>query len=353
MATPFHQQPIAFALGLLALIFGGFVVIGGPIQVMNLAFGVWFTELVVFFGLAYAALSMLGVNPVRETGLDSTTPKAVALGFLVGLVNYLAWAIPLMGGVQRVMPKWVLELFDGSQIFHNLNGAELVVVVLGLGFAAPFGEEFFFRGVIQHALGLKLPTPTAIVITALIFSAFHLDPVGFLARFELGVVFGLLAWRSGSIWPGLAAHAANNLVASALFFVSGDEPEGEVPLLALLGCLVVGNVLLALIVRFTSGAYASPRPAEETNQPRHGVIPALLPWVLATAVGVGAVLLFDFNGVQLRFYETAHPLPHSVKTDALIEQRRQARKGLISLEEYERAYDALKPDSSSDGQRKE
>ena len=27
---------------------------------------------------------------------------------------------------------------------------------------------------------------TIIVITALIFSAFHLDPVGFLARFELG-----------------------------------------------------------------------------------------------------------------------------------------------------------------------
>jgi membrane protease YdiL (CAAX protease family) len=331
---------------LLALIFGAFALIGGPIQVMNLAFGVWFTELVVFFGLAYAALSMLGVDPVRETALDSTTPKALALGFLVGLVNYLAWAIPLMGAVQRMMPKWVLELFDGSQIFHNLGGLELVVVVLGLGFAAPFGEEFFFRGVIQHALGLRLAPPSAIVITALIFSAFHLDPVGFLARFELGVVFGLLAWRSGSIWPGLAAHAANNLVASALFFVSGgDEPEGEVPLLALAGCLVVGNVLLALIVRFTAGAYASPRPAAVTNQPRRAVIPALLPWALAGAVGVAAVLLFDLNGVKLRFYETAHPLPHGLKTEALSDLRQKARKGLISLDDYEQAYEALRPDA--------
>ena len=59
------------------------------------------------------------------------------------------------------------------------------------------------------------PTARAgLVTTAFVFSAFHLDPVGFLARFELGLLFGLFFFRTGSLWPGIAAHAANNLVST-------------------------------------------------------------------------------------------------------------------------------------------
>src|SRR5438876_139597 len=64
------------------------------------------------------------------------------------------------------------------------------------------------------------------VFVAAVFSAFHLDPVGFVSRFELGLLFGVLYWRLGSLWPGVMAHAANNITSTALFLMArsqGDE----------------------------------------------------------------------------------------------------------------------------------
>ena len=343
----FHREPLIAAAVLCALVLGAFVIIGSPVQLLNLAAGVWFTELVIFCGLSFALLQVFGSDPVRETGLDSTTPRAVVLGFALGLVNYLAWAIPLMAGVEKVLPKWLLEVFNGAQIFKHLSGVELVLVVAGLGLAAPFAEEFFFRGVVQKALSARLPPPRAIVVTALIFSAFHLDPVGFLARFELGVLFGLLAWRSGSIWPGVAAHAANNLLATALFFASSEQSaDTDVPVWALLACLAGGNLLLIGLARFSFGKLRSPRPAERHDVPPLSVARAAAPWLLASLVILGLAAGLDWRGAELRLFELANPPPKMSGLKAALEDpaleplRVKARRGEVPMEAYFDAWRA-------------
>jgi membrane protease YdiL (CAAX protease family) len=341
---------VTVALILTVLVFGTFVAAGSPVQLANLAVGVWFTEVLCFLGLPFAALQVLGRDPVRETALDSTTLRAVGLAFLVGCANYLAWAVPLMAAMQAVLPRKVLELFDGSKVFEHQSGPELGALVLGLSLAAPFCEEFFFRGVLQRALMKKLEPSMAVVLSALIFSAFHLDPVGFLARFELGVVFGLLAWRSGSIWPGIAAHAANNLMASALFLSStGKHDDGPMEWKVLLGLLVGGNVLLALAIKLAEGRLGSPRPGSDEGREPVFFVRAALPWVVAGTITVGALLALDWRGVQLRLYEQLNPLPKKIATDPDLEAlRKKARSGEVPLNDYYEARQLAAPPKSEE-----
>ncbi len=326
---------LAFAWLVAAALFVTFVSVGSVVQLANLALGVWFTEVVVFFGISVVALRAHARDPWRATGFDSATARSLGLGFALGLVNYLAWAAPLMALSQKIFPKKILELFDGSQIFQHQSRPELVLIVLGVGLAAPVCEEFFFRGVFQRALMTKLEPSVAIVVTALLFSAFHLDPVGFLARFELGVVFGLLAWRSGSVWPGIAAHAANNLLASLLFALADkSKPDEEIPWLVLLGLCVGGNILLFALSRLAAGRLEVPRPAQSVVIEPVGVVRGAAPWVLGSAAAIGVMLLVDWRGAALKVGENVMPVGKQPANAALEAMRERARAGEVPLQAY-------------------
>jgi membrane protease YdiL (CAAX protease family) len=335
LPTPMLTLPTrvaTLALGVLA----AFVTVGGVAQSLNLAWGLWFAEVFLFFGVPWVVLSRWGVDPARLSGLDTGTGRAVAFGFVVGALNYAAWAVPLMAAAQAVFPTRLVELFDSSTIFKHQSPLEIGVLLAGVGLAAPVCEELFFRGAVLRGLMARLPPPTAIVVTALVFAAFHLDPVGFLARFEMGVVFGLLAWRSGSLWPAIAAHAANNLVSSAIFLVAGKDADGDLPWWIPLLLLVVGNALLVAAVRFGAHVLASPRPAEFVLRPAQSVVRLVAPWLGAAIVLVAGLLLVDLRGARLGLIDASHPLPREQRKDeALWKLRAEARRGEASIEAYE------------------
>jgi membrane protease YdiL (CAAX protease family) len=331
----------ALSLGVLA----AFVTVGGVAQSLNLAWGLWFAEVFLFFGVPWVALSLWGVDPARLSGLDTGTGRAVGFGFAVGALNYAAWAVPLMAAAQGVFPKRLVELFDSSTIFKHQTPLEIAVLLAGVGLAAPVCEELFFRGAIQRGLMARLPPPTAIVVTALVFAAFHLDPVGFLARFEMGVVFGLLAWRSGSLWPSIAAHAANNLVSSAIFLAAGKDADRDMPWWVPLVMLAVGNALLVAVVRFGSQWLTSPRPAEVVLRPAKAWPRLIAPWLGAAVVLVAGLLLVDLRGARLGLIDAMHPLARDQRKDeGLWKLRAEARRGEATIEEYEAYREKLGKD---------
>ena len=62
---------------------------------------------------------------------------------------------------------------------------------------APVAEETVFRGVLFPALRQRMSLRGALFLQAALFSFIHIDPVGFVPRFLLGVVFGQLALFTG------------------------------------------------------------------------------------------------------------------------------------------------------------
>lgn len=94
---------------------------------------------------------------------------------------------------------------------HGWGQVILLLVVLGAG--SPIVEELFFRGLVLRALLGRMPTAVAIVVTALLFGLAHFEAIQFAGLAVFGAVLGLLAWWTGRLGPGIAAHAAFNVSA--------------------------------------------------------------------------------------------------------------------------------------------
>jgi membrane protease YdiL (CAAX protease family) len=73
------------------------------------------------------------------------------------------------------------------------------------------GEELIFRGLFQRLFTEWLRSPhVAIWLTAILFSAIHLQFYGFLPRLVLGLILGYLFYFSGSLWLPIFAHFLQN-----------------------------------------------------------------------------------------------------------------------------------------------
>jgi hypothetical protein len=186
-----------------------------------------------------------------------------------------------------------------------------------------------------------------ILLTALIFSVFHLDPVGFLARVELGVLFGALVLKTGTIWPGVMAHAANNLVSSAIYLASrNSSPSGSDPRWQMVAALAVAGVAWMFGLFYLMGRRPSLAPPVDDDSapamPPRGLLALVRPWFIAAVASIGALLLLDRRGVQLTLYDLAHGLPAidasssagKQERDELRTLRMRARRGEVPLDLY-------------------
>jgi len=353
-ATPGVIAGIAALLGLVL-----FSTLGFLSQALNVGFGLWFTELFIFLAVPWVLLRFSGRDPARYVGLGQLPWRAAAFGFLLGTVNFFAVVVPLQFVAQSLAPQWLRDLFDASQIFKNQTPVELALIVGGVGIAAPLCEETFFRGVIQRGLMPPNLRPVrAVVVTAIIFSAFHMDPLGFLARLELGALFGYLFLRTGSLWPGIAAHAANNLVSTLLYFafrnLGAKEPEPEaaqILLLASAGVAVLA-ALLWLPQRFASLLPEKPLDDAASGAPPRSLARTTAPWFAAACVSVALLVGVDSRGLSLTYYDLRYQLPalkgdpsaeRKKERDELDQLRKRARRGEVPVKDYAQRRRALSP----------
>ena len=108
------------------------------------------------------------------------------------------------------------------------NNFEYLIGIIAIAIIPGFCEEYFFRGVLQKNLNLLLKNAhIAILLSSLLFSAFHLQFYGFFPRFFLGVFFGYLFYWSGSLMYPVIAHALNNFLSLTVFYAAISGIFGE------------------------------------------------------------------------------------------------------------------------------
>ncbi len=142
-----------------------------------------------------------------------------------GLVRTLIIAVLLIGGglafnyayETYVVPDVKLQeqlrmLF--AAIPDTLPNTILLLVAAAL--FAPVVEELLFRGLLQNALSDKLPIWAAILISAVVFGAVHMDYYALPVLVGMGIVFGVLYHLTGSLRVTILAHMINNSAALLL-----------------------------------------------------------------------------------------------------------------------------------------
>ena len=130
-----------------------------------------------------------------------------------------------------------------------------------VAFLPAIGEELLFRGVIQKIFTrMTRNHHWGIWISAILFSAMHVQFFGFIPRMVLGAVFGYLLVWSGSMWLPMLGHFLNNAIAvTAMFLVNngtigeGVEDYGSTSYYAATISLVIIAALLYLIKRENAG----------------------------------------------------------------------------------------------------
>lgn len=134
--------------------------------------------------------------------------------FLEGMEN---WLVQREETVQGLTEKFLVA-DTSSDLFLNL----FMIAVL-----PAIGEEFVFRGIVQK-LFLKWSRNVhfAVIISAFIFSAMHIQFYGLLPRFFLGLLFGYFLVWSGSIWLPVLGHFVNNATAVVYYYFVQQQAEG-------------------------------------------------------------------------------------------------------------------------------
>ena len=104
---------------------------------------------------------------------------------------------------------------------------------------APLGEEIVFRGYWLQRLQAWWGSVAALIVSSLLFALAHswaaTEGAGVLV-IQTFVMGGVLAWlrmASGSIWPAVFAHAANNALAISVLMICLNNPA--------LGCAFTGE----------------------------------------------------------------------------------------------------------------
>jgi uncharacterized protein len=135
-------------------------------------------------------------------------------------------------------------------------GGVLVIAIL-----PALGEELVFRGYLQPAFQRATKNPhVAIWLSAILFSALHLQFYGFIPRVLLGAVFGYLYLWSGNLLIPMFAHFVNNFLAVTMIYSGLSDLPGmelEEPT-AMPWYLVV--ITTAVFVSLTYMFYKSRRP---------------------------------------------------------------------------------------------
>lgn len=140
------------------------------------------------------------------------------------------------------LPNLVEEEFD--MILRDRYGYFVV------GLLVPLAEELVFRGAILRSLLKWNSRPwVAILISAVLFSAAHMNPAQIPHTLLIGLLLGWLYYRTDSIVPGVVFHWVNNTVAYVLYNL---YPNPDLKLVDLFGSqqhvlMAVGFSLCILI----------------------------------------------------------------------------------------------------------
>lgn len=190
-------------------------------------------NILVFIFPSYAIIKLEKRNVVNTFGLSNK----LSLINIFGIIAIMVVATPALNqiiywnqnivfpqylkDIENLFRQWETQNAETTKIL--LDGNSLMTLLTGIftiGIVTPIGEELFFRAGLQRILSESISRHLSIWITAIIFSALHLQFFGFIPRVLLGAFFGYLFVWTNSIWAPIFAHAFNNTLIVILSYLT-------------------------------------------------------------------------------------------------------------------------------------
>jgi uncharacterized protein len=216
--------------------------------------------------LAFARLVAIK-KPLQYLGLVSAEkPQMYGLAILcivacfpvVSLLGTINQSVPLpnwMVNMEKDTSKQMIAFLKADRIF------DIIINVIIMALLPAICEEVCFRGALQKIItGISKNAWTGIIITSIIFSAFHFQFLGFLPRMFLGIILGAIYWYSGSLWTSIFAHFVYNgiQVIGVSFKPQYIEKNPDVPVYySIVAVVIVAAIMWVIKSQSTVRSYGS------------------------------------------------------------------------------------------------
>ena len=216
---------------------------GNPLSDINTLKWIQLLQTISLFLLPSLILAYLCAKaPWNWLQLDNKVDWKVLL-WAIGIMLVALPAINLMShwNQQMVLPTWLSGVEEWmknkeaeaewltKQFMSVTTISGLLVNLLLMAVLPALSEEITFRGVLQQLLtaphllspfASRLSPHLAIWLTAIIFSAIHMQFYGFVPRMLMGALFGYMLVWTGSLWVPMLMHFVNNGMAVLLYFIA-------------------------------------------------------------------------------------------------------------------------------------
>ncbi len=245
-------------------------------------------DLFLMFGMMLLVMVYVGTSLSLKLGLWGT---AACQGLILLLPCVYAWYMKadykklfslkmpkitsLIGGILLWLGAWLLEqviIMTLAQFFPSLinTSEELTSIITNNSFWVAFpivaiapalAEEVAFRGFLFGTLKEKMKPWLAIIISAVLFGAYHMNWLQFIGATIVGIAMAYTVYKSGSIYITMLVHFLNNGI--AVIFQFYPEVLNRIPIiskdtlqmheiLTLCGVGLVCAVLGILLLRFAA-----------------------------------------------------------------------------------------------------
>ncbi|MCG8580166.1 MAG: CPBP family intramembrane metalloprotease [Bacteroidales bacterium] len=188
----------------------------------------------IAFYLFYRSFS-IGISGKKSLTASSTLIAVFLIFVSQAFITYSGWL-----NHQLQLPEFLDEAVSWmnekeqeaseltSLLISSSNWLQILITVFMMSILPAIGEEWLFRGLIQRELSVWLKNKhIAIFLTAIIFSAVHMQFLSFLPRFFLGIILGYLFVLSGNLWLAVIGHFTNNFMAIVAYMYWSAKDEGS------------------------------------------------------------------------------------------------------------------------------
>jgi membrane protease YdiL (CAAX protease family) len=191
-----------------------------------IAFGLPSIAVAVFTkGSVYNNLGFL-IKPKNEQ-IILVGLLAIAGLFLSGALGDLTDKIPVTVGIKAWADGLEAQYKQALMAMTQMKSiVDLLYAIIAVALVPAVVEELFFRASLQKILMDWSGKPyLAIVVTAILFSAFHFSYFGFLSRMSLGIMLGCIYYFSKSIWLPMLMHFINNAIGITALYIVREDPK--------------------------------------------------------------------------------------------------------------------------------
>ena len=211
-AFPNVWQALALLGLLLILQLGVTVVVGFYLSLQSIPMQELSTVLAMVNLSTFGAVVILGTAWSRISArqlfyLRGFSPMLI-LPMFVMMLGLIIVVSELDNVLQRFLPipDWLIEMLGELGLGEGFALGTFILLVV----VAPITEEPLFRGILLHGFTRNYGAWWAVIVTAFLFGAIHMNPWQFVGAFFLGLAFGWWTLETRSILPAILGHAMNN-----------------------------------------------------------------------------------------------------------------------------------------------